>query len=76
MTAVLTPDESAAQILQVGLKHLPPCQMLSRSRRVAMDCFQKYRQVPVAFIDQLDRADEETAFIKQPPFYFAACLCG
>lgn len=30
-TAVLTPNELAAQLLQVRLKHLPPCQMLHRS---------------------------------------------
>lgn len=79
MTAVLTPNEWAAQLLQVRLKHLPPCQMLHGSQRVAMGCFQKYLQVPVAFIDQLDRADAETALTKHLLLWFArfmGCPCG
>lgn len=35
-----------------------------------MSCFQKHLQVPAAFTEQLDRANEGTALIKQPPFCF------
>jgi len=48
-------------------------------RGLPQAAFRNNLQVPVAFIDQLDRAEEETAFIKQPSFHFArfmGFLCG
>lgn len=35
-----------------------------------MSCFQKHLQVPAAFTEQLHRANEGTALIKQPPSCF------
>lgn len=51
-----------AQLLQVRSQQLPPCQLLTRSWRLAW--------AAAALTQQLDRANEGTALIKQPPFWF------